>query len=547
MTASRQTRPYRTRIAYAILGAVGLVLASWAALTLNRSFVTLNPGDDIQVAVDQYPEGAHFTLNPGVYRMQAIIPKDGNTFEGRDGAVLNGARLLTQFERQGAYWAATGATEDGQVRGECRETAPRCQYPEVIYLDGEPLRHAAAPDELEPGTFFFDHDADRVLLADDPTGRVVELSAARSAFAGQARNVTIRNLTIEKYANPAQIGAIYGVEGQNWTVTGNLVQLNHGVGIVVGDGMQVRNNRALRNGQMGITGIGANVLVEGNEIAYNNAAGFEPGWEAGGTKFVSTTDLVVRDNYVHDNDGPGIWTDIDNVGSLIEGNLVVANAMMGIFHEISYEATIRDNVVMLNSPNFDAWAYGAQIQISSSRDVEVKENRVVVSAEGGSGIVIVEQDRGEGSFGLRISTNNRVLENTIVFLGTAGQSGAATDWQTDTFWEERDNRFDANSYVVADASVDHWAWENRTMSWDEFRAHGQEPGGTLSTRVPANAGAAPTWTMPPASPGPLPASTWLTALAALGVLLAVMAALGLARTLRPRPSDGHETAAEPTI
>lgn len=544
MPASRRTRPYRTLIFLAILGGASLALAVWAATTLNRMFVTLNPGDDIQAVVDQYPAGAYFTLNPGMYRMQAIIPKDGNTFEGRDGAVLNGARILTHFGREGAYWVAASATEDGQVRGECRETAPRCQYPEVVYLDGEPLRHAAALDSLEPGAFFFDHDENKVYLADDPAGHTVELSVTGSAFAGQARHVTITNLTIEKYANPAQIGAIYGVEGKNWTVTRNLVQANHGVGIVVGDGMQVRNNRALRNGQMGITGIGANVLVADNEIAYNNFAGFEPGWEAGATKFVSTTDLVVRGNYVHDNDGPGIWTDTDNVGSLIEGNLVVGNAMMGIFHEISYQAIIRNNVVMLNSLHFDAWAYGAQIQISSSRDVEVRENRVVVSAEGGSGIVILEQDRGQGTYGPRISTHNRVLDNTIIFLGQAGQSGAATDWQTEAFWSGRDNLFDRNRYLVADPTVDHWAWDNRAMSWNDFRAQGQEPGGVLSLDVPADAAVAPAWTMPPASTELLTAQDRLIALIALGLLLGAVAAIALVRMLIPRRSDGQGTNAE---
>ncbi|MCC7207092.1 MAG: right-handed parallel beta-helix repeat-containing protein, partial [Anaerolineae bacterium] len=394
-------------------------------------------------------------------------------------------------------------------------------------------RHAANLDSLEPGGFYFDRDADRLYLADDPVGHTVELGSTSTAFSGSARDVTIHNLTIEKYANPAQIGAIYGVESKNWTVTDNLVRLNHGVGIVVGDGMQVLSNRALRNGQMGITGIGANVRVEDNEIAYNNFARFEPGWEAGGTKFVATTDLVVRGNYVHDNDGPGLWTDTDNVGALYEGNLVVGNAMMGIFHEISYRAAIRNNVVMLNSPHFDAWAYGAQIQISSSRDVEVWGNRVVVSAVGGSGIVILEQDRGAGALGPRIATNNRVRDNTIIFLGAAGQAGAATDWRTDTFWTERDNQFQGNRYFAADPSVDHWAWDNRTMSWNDFRAQGQEPGGSLSRGVPTDAAAIPAWTLPRSS---LPSGdrSGPIALLALGAALVVSAVLGLSLVLLAR-------------
>jgi hypothetical protein len=43
------------------------------------------------------------------------------------------------------------------------------------------------------------------------------------------------------------------------------------------------------------------VLVDQNEIAYNNTAGFNSGWEAGGTKFVMTHNLVVRGNWSHHN------------------------------------------------------------------------------------------------------------------------------------------------------------------------------------------------------------------------------------------------------
>ena len=78
------------------------------------------------------------------------------------------------------------------------------------------------------------------------------------------------------------------------------------------------------------------IVVEGNEIAYNNEAGFNPEWEAGGTKFWATTNLVVRNNHVHHNFGPGLWADNDNVGALYEGNIVEDNDWAGIFHEISY-------------------------------------------------------------------------------------------------------------------------------------------------------------------------------------------------------------------
>src|SRR5690606_14643000 len=112
---------------------------------------------------------------------------------------------------------------------------------------------------------------------------------------------------------------------------------------------RVRNNQVLEQGQLGIGGVGDNVLIAGNEVAWNNTAGFRWGWEAGGSKFARTHDLVVRNNHVHDNNGPGLWTDIANTRTLYEGNRVEDNTGPGIFHEISYDAVIRNNTVRRNA------------------------------------------------------------------------------------------------------------------------------------------------------------------------------------------------------
>src|SRR5690606_3674612 len=120
--------------------------------------------------------------------------------------------------------------------------------------------------------------------------------------------------------------------------------------------------------QLGIGGIGDDVLVEDNEIAFNNyEAEYSWGWEAGGTKFVRTNRLIVRNNHVHSNHGPGLWTDIENDRVLIEGNLVEDNVGPGIFHEISYRAVIRDNEVYRNGVGLpNSYSGAAGILISAS-------------------------------------------------------------------------------------------------------------------------------------------------------------------------------------
>lgn len=54
------------------------------------SGTSVNPGDDIQAAVNLHPPGTTFVIRGGVHRRQTIKPKDGMTFVGEPGAVLDG-------------------------------------------------------------------------------------------------------------------------------------------------------------------------------------------------------------------------------------------------------------------------------------------------------------------------------------------------------------------------------------------------------------------------------------------------------------------------
>src|SRR5579884_26552 len=156
--------------------------------------------------------------------------------------------------------------------------------------------------------------------------------------------------------------------GTNWTITNNEVRWNHGTGISIGDWTQVLGNYIHNNGQKGIGGVTMNSVVQDNEIARNNYAGFDVGWEAGGAKFAVSSGMVVRGNNVHDNYGPGIWFDIDSINNLIENNTVTSNySGPGIQYEISYSAVIRNNTVRYNYvPNGGWWMWGSQILVQNS-------------------------------------------------------------------------------------------------------------------------------------------------------------------------------------
>ena len=51
--------------------------------------ILVYPGDDINSIVYNNPEGTTFIIKSGIHRMQVIWPKNGNTFWGETGAILN--------------------------------------------------------------------------------------------------------------------------------------------------------------------------------------------------------------------------------------------------------------------------------------------------------------------------------------------------------------------------------------------------------------------------------------------------------------------------
>ena len=300
-------------------------------------------------------------------------------------------------------------------------------YPETVFLDNTPLKPVDALSKVVPGTFYFDYAADKIYIADNPTGHAIEAGKLTDAFHGSATNVTVQNLVIEKYDPQIQDGAIQG--GRGWTIQNNEVRLNYAVGIIGEDGSKLIGNYVHDNGQMGLGGFGDNILVQGNEIAKNGYwSGIDVLWEGGGFKFANTDNLVVRGNYSHDNNGIGMWTDIDNIHTLYEDNVVVHNGMGGISHEISYQAIIRNNTLIGNGADDPrSWWWGNEIQIQNSQNVEVYGNRVEMTG-GGNGIVIIQQNRGSGTFGTHTTTGNQIHDNIIVDHDGEGYIGGVADY-----------------------------------------------------------------------------------------------------------------------
>jgi Right handed beta helix region len=444
-------------------------------------------GADLQAAIDAAPVAATLCLKAGTYRIGSPLrPKRGQRLYGRRGTILSGARPLRGWTRDqgtGFWWHHGDTAAVAPATGRCAGATVACRDPDDVWRDDVRLTRVGSLAALGPGRVLVDRATDRITVADDPTGSVLERSvtpwAVVAGGVNQGRSrVVLAGVVVQRFASPAQTAAIQ--MGPDWTVEGVEVRENHGLGVAVGSRSVLRGSHVHHQGQLGVGGSGAiGALVEGNEIDHNNTAGYDGQWEAGGGKWVGANrDLTVRGNYVHNNVGPGLWTDSDNVDTTYEHNLVRDNTGVGILHETSYAAVIRGNDVRHNAEaaaGQSIW-HGADILLNCAQHVQVQGN-LVASSSNGIGLVAAE-DRGRGRFGTYRLGDVEVRDNLVVLAngartGLVGQAATAGD---------ADVRFDSNTYYIPDPAGRFWQWGDQSLTADQWRRDGHDTTGVV--RVP---------------------------------------------------------------
>lgn len=446
------------------------------------SDVNVTPQTNLAELVASMPKDTRFIFEPGTYRISNIAPKDDDSFIAPHGAVISGAQPLTNFTKRDVVYETPLNLVAGPRNGGC---APGrlCDIANDLFIDDARQEPVARLENVRPGTFFWDSAAKKIYIGIDPDGKTVEIAAGRLAFLGTAERVTIEGFVIEKFANAAQVGAI-GDQGHptGWTIRHCEIRYNHGVGINIGSDGKVLQNSIHHNGQLGINASGVSIEVSRNNLFQNNQAGYDQGWEAGGMKATHTVDLIVRANSSHDNHGPGLWTDGDNVNAVYEHNVIANNDGPGIQHEISYRATIHNNVVYGNGRTPHVWGWGAQILVQNSRDVRVFENSISVP-DGGNGVVMMEQKREISVFGPHITRDNSVYENRITMDGERGIACALLTDNPERHVEEHGNACDHNQYYGPSPTGHYWVWQpsDTALSFRDFQKFsGQEKHGSFS-------------------------------------------------------------------
>lgn len=183
------------------------------------------------------------------------------------------------------------------------------------------------------------------------------------AFVGSSSpltvDVTIEYLTVEGFTPIFNNGAVNQNSNPDWTFKYDTITDNSpGAGVVLGTNNLIAHSCLSDNGQYGfnassgldvspVTDGPSNIVMVDNEIAGNNTEHTNVGAEGGG-KFWHVDGATVIGNYVHGNDGPGLWIDTDNTGFNISHNYISDNTSEGVAYEISYNARIADNTFVGN-------------------------------------------------------------------------------------------------------------------------------------------------------------------------------------------------------
>ncbi len=333
--------------------------------------------------------------------------------------------------------------------------------------------------------------------------------SASSAIYGDSASrgpsgVTVEGFVIRDFNTPLQRGAIQDYNGPGWVIKYNHITGNAAAGVATGDKVQVLDNLIDHNGQEGFSAQGNGGLYKGNDIAFNNFnLAIDYNWEAGGGKAWSTNDLTFESNYVHDNGGPGLWADTNNINTTFDHNTVRNNRGPGIYDEISYNATITNNIVTLNGmpsapgkAHGQGWGWYAGIQLRASGGLSPSSPLVIsgnIVVNNFNGITLLQSPSpdacsnkldNEGLYG-PCHIQNVIVENNYITM-SQGTTGELQDGTNNAIFTSWNNHWRNNHYCVA-AAVDPgygysggwFTWMNHYLSWSGWQGSGLDAGGTF--------------------------------------------------------------------
>ncbi len=330
-------------------------------------------------AIERAVTGDAIILRGGEYRTGGHIFNQGITFQPyRDERpVLKGTKIATEWvsSREGYWrtqWEHLFPNEPQPWWRREREGmfTPLHRFNnDMVFINGRQLLSAGWEGELDENTFFINYETGEVILAQDPTDSVVEITAWNFAFIRTTEDVhgkqndkigpTIRGLTFTQYAfraieigdeiedptGPAEPGTygqdIIGTTLEHVTIT----HTSRVAAYLRGDRVVVRNCLISDTVTEGLFLLGSSdSLFENNIIRRNNMANMTGYYPTALKIFNQSHRVIARNNLIMENPhSSGIWYDVGNNDGIFYNNWI-QDTNDGFFFEISTGAICMGNV-----------------------------------------------------------------------------------------------------------------------------------------------------------------------------------------------------------
>ncbi|QWF84186.1 right-handed parallel beta-helix repeat-containing protein [Amycolatopsis sp. CA-230715] len=398
----------------------------------------------VAAAFSRAPQGATIVLRGGTYRETVGMVKKRITLQPYPGekAWLKGTVVVGGWKANGGRWRHEGWNPDlcrtCFLKAIIDSAHPLAGLPDMVFVDGRPLKQVDDADDVRPGTFFVDTDDKALVLGENPAGHTVEATKFDRLlqFDGEgARGSVIRGVGIAQYASNQDYGnraAMVVANAPDVTLENTTFAWSASTGALISQpGGRVVGGSFVDNGLAGLVANKADGLrVTGGRFAANNQERFTLSGEAigaAGMKVTHTKRPVIVDNVFEDNIASGWWCDLGCTDALVARNIARANAVNGLYYEVSSRAIIAGNVIAGNR------ARG--LKISSSDGVRVHQNtfdRNALDLGLYNDPRSPEVDPYSAQAGLRWLTSGTVLANNLyVQAGSGTRFVESADYKED--------------------------------------------------------------------------------------------------------------------
>lgn len=364
--------------------------------SINAMIAAASAGDVIRIPGGVYREGV--VLNKAV-TLVSEDPENHAEVRGSDvwnaanGVGLSGSGLGNAWSSGSGAWTSSNVVPPllVETRWQGEPGSEAWRWPEQVFVDGKELRRVAPGVVPGPGQFGLTSTR-RVVLGEDPAGRLVEVTSRNYGVRIASSGATVDGLAVYH----AGSRCVSGANVDEVTVRNCDLAYAHTKVIAIGASLRTKilDSRIHHGGQQGIGANAAEYLeIRGNLVHDHNTRGFDTAWEAGGMKLSNLVEADVSGNEVRDVFGMGIWTDMVNPAQrrvyFVE-NSIHHCSYQGVRVEITKNFEVKGNRIWECGKSKGDSMGGCAIAIAGSHDGEVNGN---VLAWNNSGIAFVQQNR----------------------------------------------------------------------------------------------------------------------------------------------------------